>query len=191
MEIEIVDLADRDAWVERVAELLAGGFAHAWTDAGEARAEVARSLGPGRLSRVAVDGADEVIGWIAGIPGYGGRVYELHPLVVRQDRRGSGVGRALVADFERQVRARGGLTVTLGADDEDGETSLSGVDPYADLPRHLSEFHQVTGRHPSGFYLRLGYVLTGIVPDANGPGKPDLLLSKRVTDSPAPLHGPG
>ena len=28
------------------------------------------------------------------------------------------------------------------------------------------------------FYRRLGYVVTGIVPDANGSGKPDIYVSK-------------
>jgi len=34
--------------------------------------------------------------------------------------------------------------------------------------------------HPVNFYLKLGYVIVGIIPDANGMGKPDILLAKRV-----------
>jgi len=34
--------------------------------------------------------------------------------------------------------------------------------------------------HPFEFYQKQGYVITGVVPDANGVGKPDILMSKRV-----------
>ena len=31
---------------------------------------------------------------------------------------------------------------------------------------------------PSSSTFRLGYVVTGVMPDANGPGKPDIYMSK-------------
>jgi aminoglycoside 6'-N-acetyltransferase I len=34
--------------------------------------------------------------------------------------------------------------------------------------------------HPFGFYRRLGFVLVGVLPDANGPGRPDIFLAKRL-----------
>ena len=74
------------------------------------------------------DGA--VLGWIGGIPSYGGNVWELHPLVVRPGFQRLGIGRALVADLEAHVRERGGPTLWLGTDDEAGMTTLSGVDLY-------------------------------------------------------------
>jgi len=36
------------------------------------------------------------------------------------------------------------------------------------------------GAHQSGFYLKLGYKLIGVMPDANGRGKPDLYFGKRL-----------
>jgi aminoglycoside 6'-N-acetyltransferase I len=74
-----------------------------------------------------------VIGWIAGSPQYGGRVWELHPLVVRPDAQRRGIGRALVNDFETQVRMRGGLTILLGSDDENNMTTLNGIELYPDV----------------------------------------------------------
>ena len=34
--------------------------------------------------------------------------------------------------------------------------------------------------HPFEFYLRLGFRIAGVLPDANGFGKPDIFLAKRV-----------
>jgi aminoglycoside 6'-N-acetyltransferase I len=54
---------------------------------------VLESLEPGRIGRVAIDPDGTVAGWIGGNSSYAGRVWELHPLVVRPDRQGQGVGR--------------------------------------------------------------------------------------------------
>lgn len=86
----------------------------------------------------------------------------------------------MVANFEEQARQRGGLTITLGTDDEDGMTSLSECDLYDDLWGRLKNIQNLK-RHPFEFYQKMGYVITGVVPDANGTGKPDILMSKRVT----------
>jgi aminoglycoside 6'-N-acetyltransferase I len=34
--------------------------------------------------------------------------------------------------------------------------------------------------HPFTFYRKQGFVLVGVIPDANGFGKPDILMAKRV-----------
>jgi aminoglycoside 6'-N-acetyltransferase I len=136
-------------------------------------------IDPERICRAAGDEAGEVIGWIGGIPEYDGMVWELHPLVVRPDWQGQGIGRALVADFEDQVRTQGGITIMLGSDDVDGMTTLSGVDLFPDPWAHIARIRNLKG-HPFEFYQQLGYTITGVVPDANGLGKPDILMAKRV-----------
>lgn len=180
--MRIVDLPPDAATIQQAAALLVEGFrAHwpaAWPDMGSALAEVHEALASDKLCRAALDG-DTLLGWVGGIPGYGGNVWELHPLVVRPDRQRRGIGRALVADLEAQVRARGGLTLWVGTDDEDAMTSLSGVDLYDDLPGQIAAIRNLKG-HPFEFYRKCGFVVAGVVPDANGRGKPDILMAKRV-----------
>jgi len=132
------------------------------------------------LSRVAIDDDGVLLGWIGGIEHYNGHVWELHPLAVQPDKQGRGIGKALVEDFEEQVRLRGGLTITLGSDDEDDMTSLSNTDLYEDLWDKIKSIGNLK-RHPFEFYQKMGYVITGVVPDANGPGKPDIIMSRRVS----------
>jgi aminoglycoside 6'-N-acetyltransferase I len=146
----------------------------------EALEEVREMLAEDRICRAAVDDDGAVLGWVGGIEqGYDGNVWELHPMVVRKDQRNQGIGRALVADLEDRVRERGGLTLMLGTDDEDGMTTLSGVDLYVDTWEKIRTIQNLKG-HPYEFYQRCGYVITGVMPDANGPGKPDIYMSKRL-----------
>jgi aminoglycoside 6'-N-acetyltransferase I len=106
-------------------------------------------------------------------------VWELHPIVVRPDQQKQGIGRALIADFEQQVKARGGLTIQLGTDDEDHMTTLSGVDLYDNLWEKIANIRNLKG-HPYEFYQKCGYKIIGVMPDANGRGKPDIYMGKRV-----------
>lgn len=176
-----LDPGDEEA-VRRAAELLVEGFRNdwpdAWPDLDAALREVRECLGEGRICRVAVGEGGAVLGWTGAIPSYEGNVWELHPLVVRQDVRRRGIGRALVADLESRVEERDGLTLWLGTDDETGMTNLSGVDLYPDVLGRLADIENLRG-HPYEFYARLGFSIIGAMPDANGFGKPDIYMAKR------------
>lgn len=184
--ITTLDTTDQQV-LDALAALLVAGFREvaptAWPDLSSARAEVAEALGPERLNRIALGADGGVLGWVGALPEYGGRVWEVHPLVVAPAWQGRGIGRALMAELERLVAARGGLTLLVGTDDETGLTSLAGVDLYDDLPERLATVRNLGG-HPFGFYRRLGFSIVGVVPDANGPGKPDILMAKRVAVRP-------
>ena len=84
-----------------------------------------------------------------------------------------------IGRLEDLVRQRGALTLWAGSDDEHDETSLSGVDLYADVPAAIRGIRN-RARHPYEFYLKVGFQIVGVMPDANGPGKPDIFLAKRV-----------
>lgn len=176
-------LPDHGQFIQQAAQLLVDAFREHWPDAWptmeEGLKEVEEMLQEGRICRVAVDERDNLLGIIGGIPGYDGNVWELHPLAVAPSRQGQGIGRALVEDLEAQVRSKGGLTITLGTDDEDGMTSLSNTDLYENLWDKIRGIRNLKG-HPYEFYQKMGYVISGVVPDANGIGKPDILMAKRA-----------
>jgi len=182
--MRIIDLDVQDEQIVRqAAELLVEGFRDHWPDAWpelDDALEEARAFNtPERIGRVALDDDGTVLGWIGGLPEYDGNVWELHPMVVRADRQGQGIGRALVADLEEQVRARGGLTIQLGTDDEDFMTTLGGTDLYTNLWEQIATIRNLKG-HPYEFYQKCGFTIIGVMPDANGRGKPDIYMAKRV-----------
>jgi aminoglycoside 6'-N-acetyltransferase I len=169
--------------IEAAATILVAAFADRspspWPDLAAARREVHDALAPDHLCRGYFDSAEQLLGWVAGFPVYGGQVWELHPLAVHPHAQGHGIGRALVADFIQQVRRQGGTTVLLGTDDENSSTSLGNVELYPNVWEHIAHL-QVRQRHPLAFYLKCGFTVVGVVPDANGWGKPDILLAKRI-----------
>jgi aminoglycoside 6'-N-acetyltransferase I len=183
--MRIIDLTPNDTdLIAQAANLLTVSFAEhwpgSWEDPDDALQEVHEMIVTERIARAAVDDNRLLLGWIGGIDeGYDSNVWELHPMVVRADQRGKGIGRALIADLEDRVRERGGLTLTLGTDDVTNMTSLSNVDLYQNTWEQIRNIKNLKG-HPYEFYQKCGFTITGVVPDANGIGKPDIYMSKRL-----------
>jgi len=182
--VQIVDFPAHDKEIiQQAARLLIEGFKDhwpaAWPDMDRALQEVRDSLGSGGINRIALDERGTLLGWVGAISQYDGHAWELHPLVVHIDHQRKGIGRALVADLETQVSKRGGITIYLGTDDEDNMTTLGGTDLYPDVIGHLRDVRNLRG-HPYDFYQKLGYAIVGVIPDANGLGKPDIIMAKRI-----------
>ena len=182
--MQIIDLrSDNPKAIEQAASMLVEAFKihwpNAWPDMQSALKEVEEATQPGKIARAAVDEDGTVLGWIGAISEYDGHAWELHPLVVRPDLQGKGLGAALVADLEQQVKLHGGGTIYLGTDDEDGMTTLADKDLYADIPGNLANIRNLKN-HPYEFYLKQGFSIVGVIPDANGNGKPDIIMAKRV-----------
>ncbi|MCW5878281.1 MAG: GNAT family N-acetyltransferase [Anaerolineales bacterium] len=181
MPWHMVDLRQQPTLHLQAAEVLVAAFAHisAWPTLDAGRREIAGLLeDEDNLLRGALDPAGRLLGWVGALPTYD-YAWELHPLAVLPQQQGRGMGAALVADLEQQLRARGALTVYLGADDEIGQTSLAGQDLFPDVLAQAAGLRNIN-RHPFEFYQKLGYSVVGVIPDANGPGKPDILMAKRL-----------
>ena len=181
--MKIISFQPNHKLIQQAAQLLVDAFREHWPNAWptfeDGLQEVNEMLEVERICRVAVDDDGDLLGMIGGIPQYDGHVWELHPLAVQPYMQGKRIGSALVNDFEKQVHQRGGLTITLGTDDEDNMTSLSNVDLYQDTWEKIQNIINIK-KHPYEFYHKMGYIITGVVPDANGIGKPDILMSKKV-----------
>ena len=179
--MDIVDMRTLDnAQRLQAAHMLVDELPIGWPTLADATREVGERLQEEGAAFFAAVHDNAVIGWCGILPSYFGKVFELHPLVVRKDWQRKGVGTKLVNAVEQEAKQRGGLTLWLGADDErpGGETSFANVDLYDDLPRRLREFNP--GTHQAGFYLKLGFHIMGVMPDANGPGKPDIYFAKKL-----------
>lgn len=165
--------------IKQAAHMLTEELPLGWATLNEAMDEIKERLVPENTLLAAVDN-EEVCGWGGVLPSYGGKVFELHPLVVVRHMQKKGVGAILVKSLEEAARERGGITIWVGADDEKegGETSLTNIDLYDNLPGHIKGFDP--GTHQAAFYLKMGYMVTGVMPDANGIGKPDIYLAKRL-----------
>jgi len=81
--------------------------------------------------------------------------------------------------LEGRVKERGGLTITLGTDDVTGQITLAEINLFPHVWEHVTHIKNLS-RHPYEFYQKRGYVIVGVMPDANGLGKPDILMAKSV-----------
>jgi aminoglycoside 6'-N-acetyltransferase I len=176
-----------DVWLSQAAGILNSCFPeeHGYPTPERAAQEVAHLRVSAAILLLAIEPQESrgmsggVIGLIAALPAYRGRVWELHPLAVRLDRQNRGIGRILVAALEERARRAGVGTITLGTDDLDQRTSLGGKDIFPGVLSWASRLTDVGG-HPFSFYEKLGYEVVGVIPDANGFGKPDILMAKRI-----------
>lgn len=178
---KIIDLDTTDtALVERLATVTFEAFkenAPDWVPTVDlARNQVTAATSQGRLGRVVIEGG-EVVGWVGSITGK--RVWEIHPLAIAIEHQYKGFGHILVEDVARIAKAAGALTLLAGTSDEVGTTNLFGVDLYADPARSIAKI-QATGRNPFKFWQNAGFTVVGLLPDAEGIGKPAIQLARRL-----------
>ena len=166
------------------AKILMESFAHAWNTEKEAEETLRETLESGVL--IAVCREKKAAGFVGAHPEYPFG-WELHPLAVAPGERGMGLGSLLVARIEREAARAGALVMYLGTDDEDGLTSLSEGDLFENTLEKMKEIRNRAG-HPYEFYQKCGYQIVGVLPDVNGPGKPDIFMAKRLA---APSGRPG
>ncbi len=178
---DIIDLdANDSALVERLAIITFEAFkenAPDWIPTIElARKQVLSAGSRGRLGRVIIEDG-QAAGWIGMIKGE--HVWEIHPISVAVERQYRGLGRLLVEDAACIAKSAGALTLYAGTSDEVGTTNLFGVDLYDDPASSISNI-QAVGRNPYKFWVRAGFSLVGLLPDAEGAGKPAIQLARRL-----------
>lgn len=159
---------------------LASLLAQKWPDCYQdtAHQEVEACLTDERVALMAMMD-NRLVGFVGAIPQYGTTGWELHPLIVAPDYRGKQIGSLLLKALEHALVARGAITVYLGTDDEESKTSLANVDLYEDTFAKIRDVQNIV-HHPYEFYQKQGYKIVGVIPDANGIGKPDIWMAKRL-----------
>lgn len=157
-----------------------------WPTLADALAEVQHAFAADRVALAAMDD-DRLVGWAAALPtSYGGQTWELHPLVVDPPAQGAGVGTALVDGLLERLGTRAAGTLLVSTTDGDRATSIGGIDLFPGVLDHLRTVRE-RRRHPLGFLRRCGFEVVGVVPDAAGPGRHDILLATRVPKAAAAL----
>ncbi len=175
-------IAESEGWIDQAARILTETFTalgnRTWPDYESARREVEECIAKPNVC-IGLREGDVLCGWIGLRPMYE-KTWEMHPLVVDTRHQRKGIGRRLLEEIERIARGRGVIGIVLGTDDERFQTSLSLTDIDGD--NILEEIRAIrnVGNHPYEFYESCGYRIVGVIPDANGPHKPDIWMWKRV-----------
>ena len=145
----------------------------------DAKRQVLKATETDRINRVLLSPKATPIGWIGVIPINHGRIWEIHPLAVSPAEQGKGYGRTLVLEIERLAEEQGVLGLLAGTSDKTGATPLYGIDLYQNPFKVLKKLNGAEN-HPVTFWKRAGFTVVGVVPDAEGRGKPAISLAKRI-----------
>ena len=140
--------------------------------------ELKKCLSEDRVA-LAAEEENRLMGFVGAMPQYGVTAWELHPLVVAPPYRRQGVGTALCLRLEEELRQRGCCTIYLGSDDEEGKTSLANTNLFENPFEKITTIQNFK-EHPFEFYQKTGYRSVGVIPDANGLGKPDIWMAKSL-----------
>lgn len=152
---------------------------NSWKTIEEAIEEVEECLNTEYIASGYIENG-HLIGWVGARPLYGNITWEIHPLMVKSEYQKKGIGTKLLREIEKKVKEKGAINIFLGTDDELGKTSLSKVElEKSDIFDEIKKIKNLDN-HPYEFYMKNGYKIIGVIPDANGPNKPDILMWKRL-----------
>lgn len=121
----------------------------------------------------------KMYGWVGLRPLYD-TTWEMHPLVVETKQQRKGLGKRLLQEVELRAKEKGIEGIVLGTDDELNKTSLS--DKELNGANIFEEILNIKNKnaHPFEFYQKYGYIIVGVIPNANGLKKPDIWMWKKM-----------
>ena len=122
---------------------------------------------------------NKLIGWV-GLRQMYEKTWELHPMVIKKEFQGKKYGQKLLDELERIAYKNGIIGIVTGTDDETNSTSLSEKEINGE--NIFEEIKSIKNykKHPFEFYMKCGYNIIGIIPNANGQNKPDIWLWKDI-----------
>ncbi len=173
---DIVSIPKSSLVFEQTVALLEESWPHCYPEK-VARQTMEQLIETG-IFLVALQGS-VLLGMIGAQPQYGKTGWELHPLAVDVNHRFKGIGKALVKALEHAVSNAGGIVMYLGTDDAFDQTSLADSDLF-DRPFEKIKAIKNKANHPYTFYEKCGYTIVGVIPDANGFHRPDIIMAKRI-----------
>lgn len=139
---------DNNLLKEQLAELLTLTWPQSYASS---QAEVRLLMAAERIAVGAVKD-DELLGFVGAVP-QAASSWTLHPLVVRQDMRTTGIDGHMLNFLEKEVASQGGKTLYLGANTEIGtginfyEETVSQPSTVANKQSQLYDFYQKQGYH--------------------------------------------
>ncbi len=175
---EIGESNDLKLQAARILATAYGDGASPWPNVRSAMGEVEACVDLPNVCVGLCEG-ERLLGWVGLRPMYE-KTWELHPLAVALEEQRKGFGTLLVREIEREAAARNLAGIALGADDDRFRTSLSRTDiDESNIFDELKNIRNLEG-HPYEFYRKCGYMIVGMIPNANGKRKPDIWLWKAL-----------
>jgi aminoglycoside 6'-N-acetyltransferase I len=169
--------------MEQAANILIETFPKAgmWTDIDKEKAlKTVNDCAADENICIGIKINDRLIGWVGLRPMYE-KTWELHPLAISPKFQGKGYGKILMNELENIARGKCIIGIFCGSDDESNKTSLSEKEITGE--NIFEEIKNIKNKknHPYEFYIKCGYSIIGIIPNANGHQKPDILLWKDIS----------
>ncbi|EMB2852338.1 TPA: AAC(6')-Ia family aminoglycoside 6'-N-acetyltransferase [Pseudomonas aeruginosa] len=183
MDYSICDIAESNELILDAARMLKTTFLDigndSWPSIDSAIKEVEECIEDPNIC-LGICENSKLIGWIGLRPMYD-KTWELHPLVVCTEYQGKGIGKKLINECENRAKEKGIIGIALGTDDEYSKTSLSLTEiNEKNIFDEIGNIRNINN-HPYEFYKKCGYMIVGIIPNANGKRKPDIWMWKDIS----------
>lgn len=183
MSYTFCNISESNEYIFQAAKILMNTFkelgSDSWNDMKSSIETVEECIEEPNICIGICDSKNNLCGWIGLRPMYE-KTWEMHPLVVKTEFQRKGIGTKLLSEIEKKAKQEGIIGIALGTDDENGRTSLSSVEiDQSNIFREIENIKNIKN-HPFEFYKKCGYLIVGIIPNANGEKKPDIWMWKKI-----------